>query len=296
MKRIIKGLLIVGISVVVTGESIGRYYGLTSFPLFISSPDFEYISAPNQDVTIYRNRFVTNQYSQRSFFLQKTDTLVYLLIGDSVVYGGNSIDQDSLASTILETKLRRKTGRPVRVLNISSKSWGLDNAAAYLRKYGSFSADKVVLVVSSHDAYDNMTFKPIVGVDDSHPEQNAKLAWSKIIEKAWPVIRDKLRGNAVKVDTSGLTETRTFNSGFDSFRTLTDTLHIPLYVYFHKTTDEIQTNKFDKGGDEIRAYCQRHSIPLLDNNETPNLYEDYIHFNKSGQRFLSDRLYPVLLK
>lgn len=296
MRKPLRFLLFGSLAVFVVGELIGRYYGLTSYPLFIANPGFEYISAPNQDVYIYGRHFRTNQYSQRSEPLHESDTLVYLLIGDSVVYGGNAVDQDSLASTILERQLRRKTGRPIRVLNISSKEWGPDNAAAYIHQYGAFSADKIILVVSSHDAYDTMTFTPVVGIREGFPAQNTRLAWTKLIEKGWLIISARLREASGQVDTSGLAQSERFNSGFDSFRKLTDSLHIPLIMYLHKTTYEVQSGNLEVGGKEIRMYCRQYHIPFIEGNENEKLYDDYIHFNESGQRFLGDKLYPILLQ
>lgn len=297
LSRVKKILLLVAsglLAILVVGEIIGRYYGLTSFPVFISDPDFEYILAPNQDTYIYRNKFVTNEYSQRSEPLNKNDSIVGLLIGDSVVFGGNSIDQDDITSSILESILSKSAKKRVRVLNISSKSWGPDNAAAYIKKFGTFKAKSIVLVVSSHDAHDNMTFVDIVGVQDSHPAENSVSAWPKIIDKGWPVIAGKITKKSVKIDTSGLSQSGPFNSGFDSFHKLTKELNIPFAVYLHKTTKEILAGKLEEGGEEIRTYCKLNNIKLIEADEKINMYADYIHFNQRGHKFLSETLMPEL--
>ncbi|MBO0947490.1 hypothetical protein [Fibrella forsythiae] len=289
-------LLIASVALFLVVEVAGRWLGLTNYPLFVADPDYEYISAPNQDTRVLGKHFVTNQFSQRSSPVTASDTLVYLLIGDSVVWGGVTIDHDSLASTRLEKQLRSKTGNPVRVLNISAKSWGSDNAVAYLRKHGTFSADRIILVVSSHDAHDNMTHVPIVGIKDSHPAKNSLLAWSKIIEKVEPMISSKLGRNVSTIDVSGLTQSGPFNSGFEALRQLTDSLHIPFLIYLHQTTPELKRGQIEQGGTEIQAYCQRHQIPIIMGKETPDLYQDYIHLNDRGQKMLSDRLFAALHK
>lgn len=295
MKKVLLILSICITTVFIIGEVIGRYNGLTTFPLFVKDPDFEYISSPNQNVYVYRNHFVTNQFSQRSNILSKKDTIVYLLIGDSVIFGGNSIDQDSLVSTRLENLIKLRTDKNVRVLNISSKSWGPDNAAAYLKKYGTFGASKIILTVSSHDAHDNMTFKDIVGKDESHPDKNPTLAWSRLFAKGWPIILSKLTNTKIKIDTSGLMQSPSFNSGFASIHKLTDSLQIPFFIYLHKTTPEIQQANLEIGGKEIQVFCKKNKIKLIDLNERVSMYEDYIHFGNRGHKFLSDKFYDILV-
>jgi hypothetical protein len=102
--------------------------------------------------------FITNIPCAGLPLTEKNECII-LGFGDSVINGGTIIDQDSLATTITENQLQNRIGNGVRFLNISAPSWGPDNCAAYLNKYGSFNARMLVLFVSSHDAHDNMTLK-----------------------------------------------------------------------------------------------------------------------------------------
>ena len=294
-KRVIVTVSVLSI-IIISVELIGRWCGLTSVPLYVASDQFEYISKPNQDVTIYRNRFATNEYSMRSDPIEKNDTTVVLLIGDSVLFGGSQVDQDSLASTILEKKLSRTLNRQIRVLNISAKSWGPDNAAAYVRRYGTFNADMIVLVFSSGDAHDGMTFKPVVGLTDTYPDKNVQWAWEKIMSFAPEILRvlwlkrdPKALNRELMIGNSP-----EFNSGFAYFDSLTKAKCIPFGIYLHKTTDEIGRGKQDKGGNEIIAFCKQRHIPLIQANEQPSMYIDNIHLNMKGHRLLAQFLFPFL--
>lgn len=291
-KKVISTVLVVVISV----ELIGRWCGLTNVPLYVSSDKFEYIPKPNQNVTIYRNRFATNEYSMRSDPLEKNDTTVVLLLGDSVLFGGSQVDQDSLASTILEKKLSQTFNRRIRVLNISSKSWGPDNAAAYVRQYGTFGADMIVLVFSSGDAHDGMTFKPVVGLTDTYPDKNVQWAWEKIVNFAPEILRVLWLKRDPKALNRELMigDSPEFNPGFAYFDSLTKAKCIPYGVYLHRTTDEIERGKYDKGGNEIVAFCQQHRIPLIQAAEHHSMYIDNIHLNMEGHRFLAQFLYPFI--
>ncbi|GAB3264683.1 hypothetical protein GCM10027347_31900 [Larkinella harenae] len=297
MKKI-KILLLVFTGVILMGELVGRYYGLTDFPLYNSSDEFEYLLKPNQDVRIYRNHFVTNAFSMRSAPISARDTIIVLLLGDSVLNGGNLIDQDSLASTILEKELLNTYHKPIRVLNISDKTWSPDNIVAYLKKFGVFNADMFLLVANSGDAFDPMTFKPIVGVASTHPSKNAVFAWEKIIEKAWPIIEDKF--SLIESTSSSIPEpdkkTYSFINGFAELDSLSQKLGIPFYIYLHQAQSELAKNQIDLGGKMIVEFCKKRNIPVTVNKLDYSCFDDEIHLNTKGQKAIAGDLLPLIQK
>jgi lysophospholipase L1-like esterase len=280
------------------GEAAGRYYGLHSAPLYVASKEYEYIHAPNQKRTIYGNSFQTNEFSMRSRTFSRADTITVLMIGDSVINGGNLTDQDSLASTILEKALSTYFKLNIRVLNISSTTWGPDNGAAYVAKHGLFNADLICLVVSSHDAYDNMTHVPIVGISPDHPSKQNLLAWTSMLRKGLHQITSRLQPeeDPIVFKPTPPIEAESFNTGFAYFSNLRDHSSLPLLVYLHSTQMEIAEGKLMYQGQQIVKFCERNHIPLimeLEKGITEGYYRDYIHFNQRGQKFLADCLYPV---
>jgi hypothetical protein len=302
VRKIIKisGLFI--ILIFIGGEIAGRMYGLCSFPLYIESAAFEYIHAPNQDLSIYGNKFKTNAFSMRSEAITEQDTNVILLIGDSVVNGGNLTDQDSLASTILEKKLSIETQKTIRVLNISAGSWGPDNAAAYISQYGLFHAKMICLVFSSHDAYDNMQHEKIVGIHPQFPNKQPLLAWHKIIERGVPFIKGMFssRDSSNKLNKElGITEAHDFNSGFSYFFKIANEKKIPLLFYLHCTPDELNDNQLYHSGLTIIDTLKANKIEYINEIEkgiSMNSFRDDIHYNAYGQRFLADRLFSKFKK
>lgn len=272
------------------GELIGRYYGLCSYPLYIESNEYEYIHTPNQDITIYGNQILTNEYSMRSLPIDlEKDTSVVLLIGDSMINGGNFTDHQDLASTKLEKKLSAYYNKSIRVLNISSGSWGPDNGAAYVKKHGTFDADLIVLVVSSHDAYDNMTFEQVVGKNAGYPNKQSTLAWSKIIEKIMMRIKE------FSMSFSATNDAR-FNSGFQYFSNLTKKKKIPFIVYLHPDKEEIKRKRFFKIGVEIINFCKTNEVILVDELSLgidSSYLRDDIHYNEKGQQFCADNLFSI---
>jgi hypothetical protein len=131
-----------------------RLLGLGDPALTITHPTIEYMLAPNQDVSRFGNRVAVNAWGMRSPPLSKTRDARrrVLVLGDSVLNGGNRTDHGELATTLLS-----RDG--VLYLNASAISWGPQNMLAYVDQYGFFDADRTVIVVSAHDAFDVPTFE-----------------------------------------------------------------------------------------------------------------------------------------
>lgn len=156
--------------------ALRQIWGFCDAPLSIESEKYEYIFAPNQDRFRFRKHVKYNSISQRSEEPKKNKKKV-LGCGDSVINGGTQTDQKDLATTLFE----ERTG--VQMLNISAGSWGPDNCAAYLEVNGVFDAEGIILVVSSHDAHDNMDWQPVVGQSVAFPDKQYSLAVWELIDR-----------------------------------------------------------------------------------------------------------------
>lgn len=296
--KIIKISLFILVSLIVLVELTARFYGLTNYPLYDASTEYEYLLKPNQNTTIYRNRFATNEFSMRSNPITEQDSIIVLLLGDSVINGGNTIDQDSLASTKLEKELLHTYGKKVRVLNISDKTWSPDNIAAYLKRFGVFKADLFLLVANSGDAFDPMTFQPIVGVASSHPAQNDAFAWPKLAVKAWDTLEDRYfrPEESEKKDIKTPEQPQNLVKGFAYLDSLSKQLKIPFTVYLHLSQPELAKNTVDRGGLVIEAFCKKNQIPIHINHMKPDMFNDDIHLNSKGQSELANDLLPIIQK
>lgn len=283
-------ILLVGV------EFIARYYGLHDYPLFEKSDDFEYIHSPNQNRLIYRNRFITNDFSMRSDYLSKKDTLVVLLIGDSILNGGNQIDHDSLASSILQTKLIENTNlKHLKVLNVSSYSWGPENIYRYLNKHGLYSADLAIIINNSDDAYDSMTFKnPIIGNELGKPDKNYSFATIKLIEKLFFELKNRFHSKTkVTHEENGLN----LDLGFIHLVNLFKKNNIPYIAYLHADLSELKSRRYKNRGNLIIDFYKAHNVEIikeLNFKGIESFYLDDIHFNSNGQKFMANILYPFI--
>lgn len=303
MKLKIKHCLL-GISlIVILLELILRYvFGFCDAVLYQSSPAYEYIAQPNQHRYRFFSHIDYNSYSQRSEEPDSTKTIV-LGLGDSVIFGGTMLDQDSIATTLFS----KETG--MQMLNISSGSWGPDNCAAYLKEKGTFGAKAMVLVCSSHDAFDVMSHIPVVGIYPNYPDKQYKLAiWEVIDRYLMPRIKVYFRGKQlldpdaqvvekVKSDEGVANKALNFDPGFDQLFQISEEKHIPFFIYLHPEVGEIMSRKYKEGGLMIMEWAKTHHIKLIDGlNEgvTVDMYRDVIHLNEKGQRNLANSLKKMI--
>lgn len=284
-------------------EIILRYvFGFCDAVLYQSSPAYEYIAQPNQHRYRFFSHIDYNSYSQRSEEPDSTKTIV-LGLGDSVIFGGTMLDQDSVATTLFS----KETG--MQMLNISSGSWGPDNCAAYLKEKGTFGAKAMVLVCSSHDAFDVMSHVPVVGIYPNYPDKQYKLAiWEVIDRYLMPRIKVYFRGKQlldpdvqvvekVKSDEGVANKALNFDPGFDQLLQISEEKHIPFFIYLHPEVGEVMSRKYKEGGLMIMEWAKTHHIKLIDGlNEgvTVDMYRDVIHLNEKGQRNLANSLKKMI--
>ena len=256
--------------------------------LFREDKDFEYIPIPQQTKRLGNNIFY-NSFSQRNEEISSKDSVVVLGFGDSVLNGGTQVDQDSLATTKLSRYLSSKAADSVKVLNVSSGSWGPDNCYAYLKKYGDFKARSMFLVMSSHDVYDTMSFEKIVGVNPSFPEKQYPFALYELVDKyLLPKLIKRTSKNTSK-DGRGIdkkTENSVFNPGISNLYQYAKSKNIPFLIYLHADRDEFDNKRYSEEGQLLITFCNENNIPLvkeLDYNIGKEAYRDGIHLTDLGQ-------------
>lgn len=286
---------------VIAAELLARFaLGLGDPPLFTKDDAIEYVLKPG---TYHRfgHTIHINRWSQRSPDIEakKTDPteLRVLVIGDSVVNGGALLDDSQIATTLLEQSLTKQLNRPVRVLNISAGSWGPANELAYLQKFGTFDADAMVVVWSSHDAWDVPRFD---GLREDQPEQRPLLAVGELITRyALPRLRRSTASAPAPADND-------FDQAMQSAIDLiafARSRNLPLAVVLHETRGEIEgkadtDQSLDRGRRLLKdmvtttgiplSFTRTHLAPALAKGEAP--FQDDIHPAASGQKLLAECL------
>ena len=285
-------------------------FGFCDAVLYQPSPAYEYVAQPNQHRYRFFSHIDYNSYSQRSDEPDSTKTIV-LGLGDSVIFGGTMLDQDSIATTLFS----KETG--MQMLNISSGSWGPDNCAAYLKEKGTFGAKAMVLVCSSHDAFDVISHIPVVGIYPNYPYKQYKLAiwevidrylmpriqgWlghsqlidpdAQVVEKVKNEERRVKNSNALR-DEGVAQKSLNFDPGFDLLLQISKEKNIPFFIYLHPEMGEVESKEYKEGGKLIIEWAKANDVKLvngLDEGVTTSMFRDVIHLNEKGQRNLANSL------
>lgn len=305
-----KKIAFVAAVVVVLGvELFCRFVlGLGNPPLYVTDPQIEYMMKPDQDVLRFGNRVFVNHWGMRSpdFPLRKTDVaeLRILVMGDSVINGGSVIDQTLLSTTLLQAQLQKVLGRPVVIGNASAGSWGPGNWLAFVKRYGFFDADLLVLLVGSGDYADNPTFTPL---GSNHPVENPVMALQEAVFRYFLPHLEKLSKRffspAPTAEAPPISEAEVARGRSDlaEFLTLAQANGArKVMVFHHPDRSEFSSAKYVSGHDEIRALCQQAGVPFVDlypayAKQSAELYRDAIHQNAVGQQVLADALYEAVL-
>lgn len=154
--------------------------GLGNPALYIADPDIGYLLAPKQKLRRSGNLIEINQYSMRhqDITLEKAaNTKRIFLLGDSVVYGTWRIDQTQILSALVAKQLKKVSGNDsIEVFNASANSWAPRNELAYLKRFGSFDADVLVLVINTDDLFAQQPSSLVVGKSLNYPDKAPPLA------------------------------------------------------------------------------------------------------------------------
>jgi lysophospholipase L1-like esterase len=228
-----------------------------------------------------------------------------MLIGDSVVNGGSLTDQSDIINAVLQRRLCEDLHRAVVVGNISAGSWGPPNELAYIKKFGLFDADVVVIVLSSHDARDVMTFEPTVG-NNNYPDHRPLCALSEAITVYLP--RYLHRGAAEPTSapkTAAENDETAKQICLGAVRQMVDTARrsgAKVIVAEHLTQDELKEGKVEPGHDEflkLSHELQLSPVQLGDAFEQAiksgqQPYRDDIHPGVVGSRIIAEALAPAI--
>jgi lysophospholipase L1-like esterase len=310
-------LIVALLALTAAGELFARFaLGLGDPPLSMSHPTIEYMFRPDRTYQRFGHTVKYNAYSMRSEDFPPTkasaDELRVLMLGDSVINGGNLTDQRELASERLKRRLRQQLDRPVVVGNISAGSWGPGNLDAYIEQFGTFDADVAVLVLSSHDWTDRRSFKPRVGVNPSFPSESPTLALTEGFFRYLPRYLPEFssddsdagddggdRGASSQLQSQVPAETT--EAAIVSLIGRFQRRGIPVLLAQHASRAEL-TGDWQRGHDRIRAVAREQGatvVPLapayraaIERGE--RLYRDGLHPNPAGQRVMAERLREAL--
>lgn len=275
-----------------------RMSGVNDFPVYQTDSSIGYVPAPNQaGAFLNENRWVINDRGMNiadDFSPFGANDL--LLTGDSLVWGGNPLDQPQKLGAQLQERLPGK-----KVWPISAGSWSVENVVVWCDRNQDVvkETDTLVWVLNSGDFHAASEWKS----DSTHPRQHP---WSSVVATTQKVIMPKVRklfsnpagDDATQQPLINVASKAKFREQVEVFKNLGANVLIVLYPNrseFSEVADSLdQYESFrreltDAISDEITFLELKQ-----DSRWNPDLYRDSIHPSGEGNRVLaaiiSDRL------
>ena len=310
-KKLLVGFLIIIISLIISAQLIAKYYlGFGTPPLYRLDSEIGYLLKPNQNLFRFGNHFITNEYGMRSENFPKhkkiKTELRILVVGDSVLNGGNFTDQNSLATTILQKHLTNKLNTKVTVANISTGGWNITNQYFYLLKNGFFNADIIYFILPNEK---NRKIRKINNINPYFfPAHPPPFALYEIIFRYIPrIINSHFPDLFTTVTISDSTDIEYYSHSSNYY--LNNTLklakenvkHVVVFQYYSKND---LLKKDDNQLSELGKTCQQLSIHYIslknvyqkDIKNAKNPYRDnFLHLSDSGMKMLANKLYKVTI-
>lgn len=304
-------LLVLAVSVgVMLGleVSLRLLFGFGNPLTYIADKEIGYLLAPNQRTRRVGNRIAINAYSMRSPTLtveRPASMLRVLLLGDSVANGAWWTDQDQTISALIASQLNPLASlsgqmpfERVEVLNASANSWGPRNELAYLRRFGPFNAQAVVLLINTDDLFAPAPTSVPVGRDRNYPSQKPLLALSEALSRLLPyqpppemAAVNAQGGDRVGANLEAIRQIQTLVNAADAQFLLAMT---PLL----REIGEPGPRDYERNArDRLSELRKNQQIPYVDflpvfnALETPaTLYRDHIHLSIQGNQTVSEAI------
>jgi peptidoglycan/LPS O-acetylase OafA/YrhL/lysophospholipase L1-like esterase len=176
----------------VASEVILRCAGFGHPLLLQADADIGYLFQAHQHLRRLGREIQINAFHQRTEEIAATPPLGarrMMVLGDSVTFGTTLLSQRETISERLKSELSPRMSDSLEVLNASAGSWGLGNELAYLRRFGTFGAQIVILQIGSHDLLQQKSTSARVGKDPSMPDRRPLTAigevWSRYVRPRW---------------------------------------------------------------------------------------------------------------
>jgi lysophospholipase L1-like esterase len=273
-----------------------RLVGLGSFPIYQVDSEIGYIPAPNQSGNfLNKNDWHLNDKSmgvpENFESTEKTDLLV---IGDSLVHGGNPYrHRDKLGS-----QLQKKLGEDFHIWPVGAPSWGFLNEKEYLDRHAEVlvGIDGIVWVFNSGDFQDRSQW----WTDATHPRTRPLYLSYYVLNKYLLEGNGALRfpGLFFWVKSPAPPSTKPIDGEFESFVNELEALknshlRVKLVVlYPDKNETENRSHDFYESLEQrLKSLLEEEGWSFLSLRESPqwnaSLYRDFIHPTPEGNRVLA---------
>ncbi len=299
---VIIGILILLLAMLEIGLRVSIGFGNPL--IYVADPEIGYLLAPNQRVWRFGNRVEINEYSMRSpSLLNLAPDLRILLLGDSVLNGSWWTDQNETISAVVTRILLTTNSPKIEVLNISANGWSPRNELAYLKKFGCFQAQILVLLLNTDDLFGTAPTSMPVGNDRYYPSQKPALA---ILEAATRFLPYAPPPEMAIVNAEGGDRVGFNLAAIEEIYHITQAQNISLKIaltpLWHEVTN--QTKDYEiTARSRLVKFTQEQGIAYLDflpifqsHSDPQTLYHDQIHLSPLGNKLVGTEISKLIVE
>lgn len=288
-------------------------YGLGDPLLYQADDRMGYLIAPSQSVKRNGNDILINRYSMRSDDI--TDRKVvgerrFFFIGDSVVNGGWWTGQSEIISERFKQHLQEQLrdsqsdSPTISVLNASANSWSPRSELEYLRRYGTFDADFVIIVINTDDLFATTPTSLVVGRQSNYPDRKPLGAIGELVNRYRLSKLPPLPELQAVYNEEGDRVGRVLES-LQAMHQIAKQNNAKCLLIMTPLLREVEGKPRDYelvARDRLLQFTQKESLPYIDLLEpfkaidnAKGLYQDHIHLNATGNEAVSKILLNALL-
>ncbi|MEA5535503.1 SGNH/GDSL hydrolase family protein [Crocosphaera sp. XPORK-15E] len=296
--------VILGVLLLLEG-SLRLIFGLGQRPLYIADPKIGYLLAPNQNIRRLGKSTIINQYSMRTEDIKphrEGNSLRLFLLGDSIANGAWWTDQKETISALMTEDLQNILSEKVEVLNASANSWGPRNQLAYLQGFGTFEAQRVILLMNTDDLFATAPISLVVGKDPNYPDHQPFSAIGEILERLF-VRRQPIPGMAEllaeKGDRVGINL-----QALEQIKAITTQNNSQFIIALTPLKHEVEREPKDyekRARERLKEWTETHGVVFLDflpifkQQQNPlDLYRDHIHLSPLGNQLVSQNISQLI--
>jgi hypothetical protein len=291
-------LIVIGLGAAELGT---RATGIVDFPIYETDGEIGYILAPNQSGTfLNKNDWVINEKSMNAIAWAPQGVRDILVVGDSLVWGGNPLDQADRLGDQLGDLLPDWSVWP-----IAAGSWSVGNQLEYFHRNPDVleAADVIVWVFNSGDLNPSSMWAQETTHPRSHPTSAVVYAFDKYVK---PRLFKK---SAVAVEPTALADpgNEPFNKDIithlSEFVADQTAAHGTKFLFIAYPGKDLLQNgggdqkNYDEFLQSLKDAVAGNGV-LIDLRElpdwTPDLYRDGIHPNAHGNAVFAAEIARVL--
>jgi hypothetical protein len=289
-------------------------YGFGNPLTYEADPEIGYLLSPNQETRRFGNRIRINQYSMRSDDItpQRPDhTLRIFIIGDSVANGGWWTDQSNTISATLGDMVQTTqssgqltgylTGQfsTIEVLNASANSWSPRSEVAYLKRFGLFESQILVLIINTDDLFATAPTPLVVGKDPNYPKGKPMGAIAEVLQR-YLLPAPKLPAEVQAIQSEGGDRVGKVLEAIRQISAIAQMGNAKFLLVMTPLLREVEQSPRDYEIDartRLLTFTKEQKMDYIDclaifkeTQSAKTLYHDHIHLNAEGNRHVSEKI------